>query len=155
MEFDMKGNCIFIIAWVIFFCSCGEECPQDLISLVNTVKTDGEQVRKYLDKDIYLNVNMQDISASLRSTNRSAGKTDELNKMKAALYRFYSHVKTVEGKQVCSLKNAREINISKKLFAVLRENLEEGNAWIEKCKKEGKEVIIQEVSGEYLNALLE
>lgn len=80
---------------------------------------------------------------------------DELNKMKAALYRFYSHVKTVEGEHVCSLKNVRDINVSKKLFAVLQENLEEGNAWVKKCKKEGKEVMIQEVSGEYLNSLLE
>jgi len=150
----MKGNYIFIIVWVIFFCSCGEDCHQDLISLVNTVETDGEQVRKYLDKDIYLDVDVQAVSASLRSTNRSAGEMDELNKMKAALYRFFSHVKTVEGKYVCSLKNALDINISKALFAVLRENLEECNAWVEKCKREGKEVIVQEVSGEYLNSLL-
>ena len=74
--------------------------------------------------------------------------------MKAVLYRFYSHVKTIDGKNICSLKDAREINVSENLFSILQKNLKAGNDWVERCKEEGKEVVVMEITDEYLNSLL-
>ncbi len=61
----------------------------------------------------------------------------------------------VDGKYVCDLKNAEEINISERLYEAILNNLNEMNTWIEQSKTSGKEVMIQEVNEEYLNSLLE
>lgn len=141
---------------ISLFCACGETEPQDLISTLSNVNTEGEQVRKYLDKKIFLDVDVQALLQQAAGTSsRSSDNTDDLCRMKAALHRFYSHVKIEGGKYECSLKNAQEINISETLFSILKKNLEEGNAWIEKCRKEGKKIVFPEISDEYLNSLLE
>lgn len=136
--------------------SCKNSGSQDLISIVTATRTNGQNVKKYLNDNDYLDV---DVQALLKSQNKSrsgstSDKEDDLCKMKAAIYRFYSHVKVKDGKYACSLANAQEINISNQLFSTLLKNLEDGNEWIEKCKKEGKEVITSEINEEYLNSLL-
>ena len=145
---------LLFITMIVFLCGCGTKESQELISMVQEVKTDGQQVRKYLDKEIYLDVDVQVLSSSINTSSRSADENDEFNKMKAVLYRFYSHVKTIDGKNICSLKDAREINISENLFSILQKNLKAGNDWVERCKEEGKEVVVMEVTDEYLNSLL-
>ena len=118
----------------------------------------GEKIAAF-NYPFILNSNADVQALSLKQKDKAnkltSNEENALCKMKAAIYRFYSHVKIKDGKYSCSLTNAREINISNQLFSTLRQNLESGNVWIEKCKKEGKEIVIPEINEEYLNSLLQ
>ena len=108
----------------------------------------GEKIAAF-NYPFILNSNADVQALSLKQKDKAnkltSNEENALCKMKAAIYRFYSHVKIKDGKYSCSLTNAREINISNQLFSTLQQNLESGNIWIEKCKKEKKEVIIPEI----------
>ena len=148
---------LIFITLITFLYICNNSDSQDLLPIITKTKTNGQKVKKYLDNDTFLDVDVQALlkQKCIPSSRSTLNEKDALCKMKAAIYRFYSHVKIKDGKYSCSLTNAREINISNQLFSTLRQNLESGNVWIEKCKKEGKEIVIPEINEEYLNSLLQ
>lgn len=113
------------------------------------------QVESFVENNNYLDVDVDQLSQAICSRSRNSIDTTAIGKMRAALYRFYSRVKVVDGKYVCDLKNAEKINISERLYEAILNNLNEMNTWIEQSKTSGKEVMIQEVNEEYLNSLLE
>ena len=91
-----------------------------------------------------------------KSHTRSASvNQEEQAKMKAALYRFYSHVELVDDTYVCNLTSAEDINVSQGVYTALLNNLADMNNAILQAKNEGKELYIQDVNEAYLNSLLE
>lgn len=113
------------------------------------------QMKSFIENNTYLDVDIDQLSKAINSRSRSNIDTTAMEKTQVALYRFYSHVKVIDGKYVCNLKNAEEINISERLYETLSNNLAHMNTWIEQSKARGKEVMIQEINEEYLNSLLE
>lgn len=77
---------------------------------------------------------------------------DDMARMKAALYRFYSHVKLEEEGYVCDLSSANEINVSSTVYMALLNNM---NASYKKAKSEGQNVVALSVNKAYLDSLLE
>lgn len=80
---------------------------------------------------------------------------EEAAQMKAALFRFYSHVKLEDGVYQCNLSSGKEINISEELFNVLLANLQETNSQIKEFRDKGVSVFLPEVTEDYLNSLLQ
>lgn len=78
----------------------------------------------------------------------------EVPKFKAAVYRFYSHVKLEKGKYVCALKNGKEINISEKIFSAFLNNMNELNQQAAKARAGGGNMQMSEIDDAYLNSLL-
>ena len=63
--------------------------------------------------------------------------------MKAAICRFYSKVKLVNGIYICKLTSASDINVSIGVYTALLNNLNEMNEVIKKAKDSGKSVNAQ------------
>ena len=141
----------FSIIGMIIFCflfGCNQENkPVMPLESVLSIPVNTVQVKSLVENNNYLDVDVDRLSQSICSRSGNSIDTTAMGKMRAALYRFYSRVKMADGKYVCDLKNAEEINISERLY--------EMNTWIEQSKASGKEVMIQEVDEAYLNSLLE
>ena len=74
--------------------------------------------------------------------------------IKAATYRFYSHVKVVNGLYAIDIDKPADINVSDYLFNMHINSLEQGNEWIEEQRKQGVETKVTAVDSAYLNSLL-
>ena len=149
----------FSIIGMIIFCflfGCNQENkPVMPLESVLSIPVNTVQVKSLVENNNYLYVDVDRLSQSICSRSGNSIDTTAMGKMRAALYRFYSRVKMADGKYVCDLKNAEEINISERLYEAILNNLNEMNTWIEQSKASGKEVMIQEVDEAYLNSLLE
>ena len=83
-----------------------------------------------------------------------AVSVEELAQAKAALYRFYQHVKVQDNYYTCDLYSASDINVSEEIFNDLMNNLKEINAFVKEIREEGKEIVLPEFTEDYLNSLL-
>lgn len=144
------------VSMFVFCLLLGCNQNKSLLSLEAVLDTpvNKVQVKSLVENNDYLDVDVDELTKTLSTRSKNHIDTTALSKMRAALYRFYSHVKVTDGKYVCDLKNAEEINISERLYETISNNLAQMNSWIEESKKNGKEVMIQEVNEEYLNSLL-
>ena len=74
---------------------------------------------------------------------------------KAAVYRFFQHVKLLDGIYVCDITSASEIDLSPDIFDDLINNLEDINQVIRYNKEKGLPLEVPDVTEEYLNSLLQ
>lgn len=149
----------FTIVGIIIFglfpgCNQDNKSVTPVESVLN-IPVNKLQMKSFIENNTYLDVDIDQLSKAINSRSRSSIDTTAMGKTRVALYRFYSHVKVIDGKYVCNLKNAEEINISERLYETLSNNLAHMNTWIEQSKASGKEVMIQEINEQYLNSLLE
>lgn len=80
---------------------------------------------------------------------------EDIAMAKAAVYRFFQHVKLVDGIYVCDITSASEIDLSPDIFDDLINNLEDINQVIRYNKEKGLPIEVPEVTEEYLNSLLQ
>lgn len=80
---------------------------------------------------------------------------EDIAMAKAAVYRFFQHVKLVDGIYVCDITSASEIGLSPDIFDDLIKNLEEINQVIRYNKEKGLPIEVPDVTEEYLNSLLQ
>ena len=135
--------------------SCNSE-KTNLSKDLSTVKTEVKVAQQYVDDSTFIDIDVNGLAHDLAST--QSGKkvdVDKVAKMKAALYRFYSHVNLVNGIYKCDLSSASEINVSSDVFKALMTNLEDMNDAIANAKKEGKEIYVSKIDQNYLDHLLE
>lgn len=125
------------------------------LEAISSIVVDNKQAKTYVADNVFLDVDVIELSKAINARPRRNIDTVAIGKIRAALYRYYSHVKVVDGKYTCDLKSAEEINLSERLFEALSTNLNDMNKWIDQIKSSGQEVAIQEINEEYLNALLE
>lgn len=101
-----------------------------------------------------------DVDKDALNFSEAMGSDDESsvegNKMKAAYYRFFRHVKLIDGRYVCDVENAKDLNISPRLFNAMLKEIEQVNIEIENAEKEENvPITIPELNEEYLQSLLE
>ena len=150
----MKPFIILSIGLTALLLSCQSE-KTSLFKDLGAVKTEVSTVRQYVDDSTFIDVDVTALAQDLASTHsENRVDVDKVAKMKAALYRFYSHVNLVDGVYECDLSSAAEIHVSSDVFNVLKTNLEDMNAAIAKAKKEGKEIHVSQIDQDYLNNLL-
>lgn len=130
---------------------------KDAVQQTPPAATASDLAKKYVEDSIYIELDVYGLADGIaKSHTRSASVNQEdMAKMKAALYRFYSHVELVGDTYICNLTSAEEINVSQGVYTALLNNLTDMNNTIQQFKKEGKELYIQKVDTTYLNSLLE
>ena len=129
-------------------------------SCANSNRQQAEEVeyssaKEYATDNSFLDVDLQDIQNYLvtpSTKNPDAGS--QIEKAKAAIYRFYSNVTVEDGQYICKIESGKEINISDRTFNELMDNLNKMNSSIREIRERGESVNIQPVTEEYLNGLL-
>ena len=119
--------------------SDSNECNR--ILKISNAKTEPTAVEKIVRSNAFIDVDINRLS--------------DISKAKAAIYRFYSHVH-VNGKNQyeCTLKSAKEINVSQDVFDALQNNLDEMNKAIELCSKNGEKMNVMPITNKYLESFL-
>ena len=96
--------------------------------------------------------NIQNYLVTPSTKNPDAGA--QIEKAKAAIYRFYSNVTVEDGQYVFKIESGKQINISDRTFNELMDNLNKMNSSIREIRERGESVNIQPVTEEYLSGLL-
>lgn len=141
---------------VIAACESEPGKASSITEVASLLETSEGLVRTYVEGNAYIDVDVQSIThAIMNPASRSEEiSSDDVAKMKAAVYRFYKNVTVKDSCYYSPVKNGSEINISDRVFSVLSDNLQEMNDFIKKVKDKGEPVTIPEVDEEYLNSLL-
>lgn len=127
----------------------------DTLQNISSVETNAATVKKYVDENIYIDLDVYQLVKDVASPKtRATVNTDKIAQMKAAIYRFYSHVQVVNDFYKCSLKAASDINVSEGVYTALLNNLNDMNKNIQKAIDKGISFNVREADEEYLNSLL-
>ncbi len=123
---------------------------------VSENNTHAASVKEYVDNNAFIDVDVEALVNIVANPDlRSSVNKDDVAKMKAAVYRFYSNVKIEDGYYTCNIPDGAAINISETVFSALKENLDEMNSAIKVARDEGREVKISEPDSTYLNSFLQ
>ena len=147
-------TCIFVLSAFIVLSSCDSDSDPTAIQKIAAIKTEPTAVEKIINNNSFIDIDLSQISKQI-TMGTIAAKAEDLAKTKADIYRFYSHVHLNENKQyVCLINSAQEINVSQNVFDTLKKNLDETNSIIEQTIDSGNNIIVPEITTEYLNSLL-
>lgn len=139
--------------------SNSKECNSDSnecnsILKISNAQTEPTAVEKLVRSNAFIDVDINRLSEQMANGTR-ADNAPDISKAKAAIYRFYSHVHVNGNNQYeCTLKSAKEINVSQDVFDALQNNLDEMNKAIELCSKDGKKMNVMPITDKYLESLL-
>lgn len=149
----MKRVIGLVFVSALFFLSCSEE---DSTLDLNQNIEEAVSVQSMISARRFINSKeVIDVQIDQKDPQFTKNLTDiEVAKLKAAVYRFYSTVEVKNGNYYTNLESAEEINISKDLFKLFMDNLHEMNENINKIRSQGGQIIVQQVTSEYLDSLL-
>ncbi|TCD29753.1 hypothetical protein EZ456_01665 [Pedobacter psychrodurus] len=141
----------------IFSCTKKNDESKQLMDKISSYKS-SISVKALVEKKSFIDVDFAKIAPIKLRSNKTEKEMREqeleMAKAKAAVYRFYSHVKLINGLYKVEIENGKSINISENSFIFIENNLKANNDWIEKEKAAGKIVDTPPVTSEYLNALI-
>lgn len=147
---------LFIATTIAFLTLNG--CSNKVDNLIDNSRSEKEfssKAKEYIENNSYLDFDMNDLSFKINSPQtKSAEYKDEIEKAKAAIYRFYSHVTIEDGYYKCSVKDASEINMSQNVFEVLNKDLESMNKIMSESRARGENFRMFVPDEKYLNSLL-
>lgn len=148
---------IIVIALVVFvYGLAGCQSSEKTSSKAEVQNVGNKSAKEYVEDNTYIDLDVNSLHATIATNaTRSGAKGDDMARMKAALYRFYSHVKLEEEGYVCDLSSANEINVSSTVYTALLNNMNDMNASYKKAKSEEKNVVALSVNKAYLDSLLE
>lgn len=142
---------IFYLCSLFLVLGCSERTNKEARSI-----DDSELIsaKALVENNDYIDVDKDALNFSEMIGNDDAASV-EGNKIKAAYYRFFQHVKLEDGRYVCDVEDAKDLNISPRLFNALLKEIEQVNVEIENAEKENVPITIPELNEEYLQSLLE
>lgn len=142
---------IFYLCSLFLVLGCSERTNKEARSI-----DDSELIsaKALVENNDYIDVDKDALNFSEMIGNDDAASV-EGNKIKAAYYRFFQHVKLEDGRYVCDVEDAKDLNISPRLFNALLKEIEQVNVEIENAEKENIPITIPELNEEYLQSLLE
>lgn len=144
-------NLFFILICLLGIFSCKENVKQNSNSGDSTTKV--EAISENDRDSLFIDISLKDVATGISKT-RSSVSDDLMKLCRIANYRFYSHVKIVDGYYVCNLKNGAEINVSETLFSEMSEAMRKLNSQIKEQRSKNNDVVLPEITDEYLNSLL-
>lgn len=145
----MKNLIMYIWAVaMVFSCQKVSDDAENVFDVIWGLKS-SKSAKDIISQNTHIDL---DTSALLRNPTQLSD-TDRA-KAKAAVYRFYKHVTIIDGLYVLGLDDVTEINMTKSLFSLFQENLEELNAFIREKKNQGENVELTPITDEYLAQLL-
>lgn len=145
----ITGCIVVLLMLFVYGCKTNKDLEDAKFS---TFTPQAKTAKDYVDSNEFIDISLKQLKESPNT--RSPNSTVNEAQWKAALYRFYSHVKVKDGKLECDLTNGKDINLSEELFSFLKVGIEKTNEDIEKYKKEGRNYILPPVDDNYLNSLL-
>ena len=142
---------IFYLCSLFLVLGCSERTNKEARSI-----DDSELIsaKTLVENNDYIDVDKDALNFSEMIGNDDVASV-EGNKIKAAYYRFFRHVKLEDGRYVCDVEDAKDLNISPRLFNALLKEIEQVNIEIENAEKENVPITIPELNEEYLQSLLE
>lgn len=112
--------------------------------------------RELVENNTYIELPGPSLKKNILIDSLTVEETIYDNKLRAALYRFYKHVKLEDGYFKCDLKSGEEINISQELFERFIKNHVDGfNKWIDEVHSQGRKARVEDITEEYLECLLD
>ena len=135
----------FLLSCLVVGCN-NQEKTQDVKQTSRNLLKELAQGDEFinLDVEVFRNTTLLPISRG----------GEEITKAKAMIYRFYKHVKLVDGKYLLELDNPKKLKMNMEVYELLKSNLEQMNSSIDSLKKQGVDVVISPVDAAYLNMLL-
>jgi len=152
-----KARVIYLaLVWAMAIACVKSETglSQDKLNAIRTNQTGGESKRLIME-NVFIDVDVDKLNQEINDHSKPKYQKPELAKARAALYRFYSHVKVEDEQYVCTLKSANEINISENFFKYLIDGQTSFNKAIKKLKAEDPKVVVPQITAEYLQSLLQ
>lgn len=156
MKYLIQNLCIVVVMSIAFVsCLSTTKRADGFVQSVAQVSTEPDVVAEYLSDSSFIDL---EIVTVLQKVAAPKGveiiEADVAARLKAALYRYLSHVELVDGKYNCSLSSGDQINVSDRIFRCLQISLEKMNDYIDEQKEDGKDILIPEMNEEYLKILL-
>lgn len=116
----------------------------------NSTNQIGKTAKDYVESNVFLDFDIDNLDVQTRS----AQSVVDNEMFKAALYRFYKHVKNVNGYDECDLKSGKEINVSDKIFAFLIDDMKSYNQLIKDTRSKGEKIETKPLDESYFENLL-
>lgn len=153
----MKKYILLVLVGILttVFYGCDSDTKDvALLQKVVAIPTEPSAVEKIVKSNSYIDIDINDVAKQLATGTRAAN-TNDLAMTKAAVYRFYSHVRlNADHQYECTLTSAKDINVSQNVFDVLSKNLDDMNKFIKESAKSGQSVEVPEITEDYLSSLL-
>ncbi|MEE1944982.1 hypothetical protein VRU48_07685 [Pedobacter sp. KR3-3] len=156
----MKTKKQFALAFLLILglsCSKDSDEQRKILNGVSSYQTN-VSVKSLIERNVYLDVDLSKITLARLQAKKSIAQMREqemeLAKAKALVYRYYSHVKLVDGFYVSDLKTAKSINISEQLFDILQKGIAQINADIRGKRAKGIQIEVPPITRGYLDSLI-
>lgn len=146
----MKKSVFYLCCLSVFILSCNEQTNKNGNYIEPVEPT---LVKTLVQNNDYIDVDK--VALSIKEKESGNDNSVDNAKVRAAYYRFFHHIKLVDGRFVCDITDAKEINVSPRLFNAMLKEIEEINIAIEDAKKQNIPITIPELDEEYLQSLLE
>lgn len=144
------------ILWIsVILVACGSN-QSEHNAVVDDTESPELTIEELALSDSVIDLDILEIQSSgTLISDATRGENSETQRaLRAALYRFYSHVSLENGTLVCPLKSASEVNLSERLFNDLMNDLNKCNQTLRENKEKGIETVISPVDSVYLSSLL-
>ncbi|MCQ2146303.1 MAG: hypothetical protein MJZ16_02175 [Bacteroidales bacterium] len=145
-------NRLFLLLTILLLViSCGHSGDKgDYTNSELTTKASDE----ILEDGEFLSVDMSDIDIVASKGDPSMLTPEQLATIKVVIYRFYRHVKIVDGYYVTEATSGKQLNMSEELFQFYLKDMNNVNAQVKELRKKGEEVNLPPVEGISLESIL-
>lgn len=141
-----------LLVGILVFSQCqhtAEEQGQAILNLSALAAFPLEQpITAYAQSDTFIQVSLP---KNARIEELSAA---DLAKLKAAAYRFYKHVKLVDGHYQVSLPSGKEIAVDEEVVSAYKKAIDQVNQYADSLKAEGQEIRLPEITESYRQHLI-
>lgn len=146
-------SCLFLL----FFMACNKKTETLSAKDLNKIKLTETMglTKKYVEENKFIEtIDLDKIKQEFADLSKNKYQKPESAKAKAVVYRFYQHVKLIDGKYVVGINNGKVINISEQLFATLKGGIDDTNRLVDSLRQKKQVIELPPVDNAYLSSLL-
>ncbi|HTM98975.1 MAG TPA: hypothetical protein VL088_09545 [Pedobacter sp.] len=153
----MKNLSILTIALIATLLLSCDKSPEKItaanLQKITTINTNG-LTKQYVLENRFIDVDLDIVNKEINDRTKNKYQKPELAKAKAAIYRFYKNVSIKDGHYIQTIKSAKELNISDKLFLLFSTNIQKMNKSLDSLRAKKVEVEMPPADEKYFNSLL-
>lgn len=138
---------VFILMLTCFLAGCSSQTS-------NSAITDNMSVREIVEKNVFINMTLDDVMNEATSRGVSTGAVS--SSFRAAQYRFMKSLSyTDKAIASSSAKCGADLKMSEEIFKYFMEEIEFCNNEMRKGAEKGNTILVPKLTEEYFNKLLE
>jgi len=153
----MKNLSILTIALIATLLLSCDKSPEKItaanLQKIATINTNG-LTKQYVLENRFIDVDLDIVNKEINDRTKNKYQKPELAKAKAAIYRFYKNVSIKDGHYIQTIKSAKELNISDKLFLLFSTNIQKMNKSLDSLRAKKVEVEMPPADEKYFSSLL-